>query len=220
MNRRTLPAAAALVTAAALLLTACGGGDDNKSKKPDKIAGADEGASKSASPSATPSATTGAGRPKFEFPADISYVFDWPKTGDSDKDAVLADAEQFIKAEDYAIVKQDPTQAGYRFYTEGELAASTQEYITAYVKAKARITGKYRYYNAAVTLSGKSTATLSYCQDQGKAFDLYLKTNKVNKTPATKNSYVLYNAALRKDGRGIWITTKQFSERGSSKCQP
>ncbi|WP_406154025.1 hypothetical protein OG217_15795 [Streptomyces sp. NBC_01023] len=220
MNRRSLPAAAAIATAAALLLTACSGGGDSKSKDSGKIAGADQGASKPASPSASSSAAPD--RPKFTFPADVSYVFDWPKAGDPDRDAVLADGEQFIKAEDYAIVKQDPKEAGYRFYTEGQLAASTQEYIASYVKVKARITGTDRYYNATVDLSGKKTATLSYCEDQRKTFDLYLKTNKVDRTPLKnpKDNYVLYNTALSKNDQGVWVTTKLFSERGSNKCQP
>ncbi|WP_328319017.1 hypothetical protein [Streptomyces sp. NBC_00388] len=222
MNRRTLPAAAALVTAAALLLTACGGGDDNKSKKPDKIAGADDGASKSASPSSGASASAGADRPKITLPKDISYSFDWPKTGNSDEDAILSDSEQFIKAKDFAIVKQDPLQEAYRFYTEGEEAASTQEYISEYVKAKARVTGMDRFYNSKVTLGTKGTASFSFCEDQSKAYDLYLKTKKVDKTPPAnkKDSYVLYNTALRKNEKNIWLTTKLFSQRGSSKCQP
>ncbi|WP_405913071.1 hypothetical protein OG760_21065 [Streptomyces sp. NBC_00963] len=220
MNRRSLPAAAAFATAAALLLTGCGGGGDSNSKDSGKIAGADQGASKSPSPSA--SASTSADRPKFEFPADVSYAFAWPKTGDPVKDAVLADGEQFIKAEDYAIVKQDPKQAGYRFYTEGQLTGSTQEYIASYVKVKARITGTDRYYNATVNLSGKNTATLAYCEDQRKTFDLYLKTNKVDRTPLKnpKDNYVLYNTALSKNDQGVWVTTKLFSDRGSDKCQP
>ncbi|WP_328319014.1 hypothetical protein [Streptomyces sp. NBC_00388] len=220
MNRRTLPAAAALVTAAALLLTACGGGDDNKSKKPDKIAGADDGASKSASPSSSAPSSGGVDRPKFTLPSDIKYVFEWPKTGDKEKDAVMSDAEQLIKARDYAIVKQDPLQKGYRFYTEGELAASTQNYIAEYVKAKARITGTIRYYAPTISLNGASKATFAFCQDQGKGYDLHLQTNKIDKTPVTKNSYVLYNTALRKNAKGVWVTTVLNSARGSSTCQP
>ncbi|WP_405686562.1 hypothetical protein OG204_21980 [Streptomyces sp. NBC_01387] len=220
MNRRTLPAAAALATAAALLLTACGGSDDGKSKNSGKIAGADEGATKAASPSASASAGDAAGRPKISLPSDISYTFDWPKTGNADKDAVLSDGEQALKAVDMAIVKQDALDPAYRFYYEGEVAGSTQEYIAAYVKAKARITGTYRYYDAAVVISGKNRATLAFCQDQGKAFDLYLKTKKIDKTPVTKDSYVLYNTALHKNDKGVWVTTFLNSQRGSSKCQP
>ncbi|WP_405778149.1 hypothetical protein [Streptomyces sp. NBC_00859] len=225
MTRRTLPAAAALATAATLLLTACGGGDDTKSTTDPKIPtapGSHQGKPTSAAPRPPRSASSGGGRPKFEFPADVSYVFDWPKTGNAEKDAVLADGEQFIKAEDFAIVRQDPSQSGYRFYTEGQMTASTAEYIKEYVKAKARITGTDRYYTASVELSGENTATLSYCEDQSNSFDLYLKTHKIDRTPPkdAKDNFVLYNTALRKNHKGVWVTTKLFSSRGSDTCRP
>ncbi len=219
MNRRILSlAASALTVTAALALTACSSNAD-KPKDSDKIAGADQSAKASASPSASASAAA-SDRPKIELPADLSYAFEWQKTGEPAKDAVLSDGEQLIKAIDYAIVKQDPLQEAYRFYTEGELSASTQQYIQEYVKAKSRVTGSYRYYNATVSVGDHGTASLSYCQDQGKAYDMAIPTGKVDKTPPTKNSYVLYHTALHKNDGGVWVTTKMVSDRGSSKCQP
>ncbi|WP_328537310.1 hypothetical protein [Streptomyces sp. NBC_00344] len=218
MNRRSLPVAAALATAAALLLTACGGGGDSKSKDSDKIAGADTGASKSASPSA--SASTAPGRPKIELPSDLSYTFQWPKTGDKDKDAVLSDGEQFIKATDLALVNQNPLDKAYRFYSEGEVSVATQKYVQEYVDDKMRMTGKFRFYGADVRVAKDGTATFVYCEDQGKAFDIHIKSQKIEKTSVTKNSYILYNTALRKNELGVWVTTKMISLRGNSKCQP
>ncbi|MFF8946510.1 hypothetical protein ACF1A5_30420 [Streptomyces sp. NPDC014864] len=208
---------AVATTTAALLLTGCGGGDTG-SKDNDNIAGADTG--KSASPSPSPTASATAGRPKIELPADLTYTFDWPKTGDKDKDAVLSDSEQSIKAVDLAIVHQNPLDKAYRFYYEGEAAAQTQQFIEAYKKAKARTTGAYRYYGAVVDVSSPSSASLVYCEDQGKAYDLYLKTKKVDKTPVTKNSYVLYSSRLHRNDNGVWVIEKLISQRGSSKCQP
>ncbi|WP_405731848.1 hypothetical protein OG885_16705 [Streptomyces sp. NBC_00028] len=218
MNRRpTLIAALTLTAAAALTLSACGSDDSSKDDN-DKIAGADTGGDKSASPTASASAAVD--RPKIELPADLSYTFDWSKTGDKDKDAVLSDSEQSIKAVDLAIVNQDALDKAYLFYYEGEAAASTQEFIQAYVKAKARVTGDYRYYDATVNVSAKDSASLVYCEDQSKAYDMYLKTKKVNKTPATKNSYVLYITRLHKNDEGVWAVEKIESQRGSDKCQP
>jgi len=218
VNRRpTLIAALTLTAAAALTLSACGS-DDSSKKDNDKIAGADTDGGKSASPTA--SASTAADRPKIELPSDLSYTFDWSKTGDKDKDAVLSDSEQSIKAVDLAIVNQNALDKAYLFYYEGEAAASTQDFIQAYVKAKARVTGDYRYYDASVNVSGKDSASLVYCEDQSKAYDMYLKTKKVNKTPATKNSYVLYITQLHKNGDGVWAVEKIESQRGSDKCQP
>ncbi|MFE0508477.1 hypothetical protein [Streptomyces sp. NPDC058964] len=218
MTRRSrLLTTAAAGATAVLLLAGCGGGG-SKPKSNDKITGADSGGESSASPSASASGT--AGRPEIEMPSDLSYTFDWPKTGDKDKDAVLVDSEQSIKAVDLAIVNQDPLDKAYRFYYEGEAAAQTQQFIKAYVKAKARTTGSYRYYDPVVNVSGPSNASLVYCEDQGKAYDFYLKTKKVDKTPVTKNSYVLYSTQLQKNDKGVWVVVKLISQRGSSKCQP
>ncbi|MFI5685649.1 hypothetical protein [Streptomyces sp. NPDC051636] len=216
--RPRLLTTAAAGAMAVLLLAGCGGGGGGGSKPNDKIAGADTGGSASASPSASGRAEEG--RPKIELPSDLSYTFDWPQAGEKDKDAVLADSEQSIKAVDLAIVKQDPLDKAYRFYYEGEAAAQTQQFIQAYVKAKARTTGSYRYYDPVVNVSGSSSASLVYCEDQSKAYDLYLKSKKVDKTPVTKNSYVLYSTQLHKNDKGVWVVEKLLSVRGSSKCQP
>lgn len=219
VNRRpTLLAAIALTATAALSLSACGSDDSSKDKDNDKIAGADTGTEKSASPSA--SASAAAGRPKIELPSDLTYTFEWSKTGDKNKDAVLSDREQSIKAVDLALVNQDPLDKAYIYYYEGEAAAQTEQYIKAYVKAKARPTGVSRYYNATVNVSDADSASLVYCEDQGKAYDMYLKTKKVNKTAVTKNSYVLYILQLSKSDKGVWAVEKLASQRGSAKCQP
>ncbi|MFH8661739.1 hypothetical protein [Streptomyces afghaniensis] len=219
MNRRpTLLAALTLTAAAALTLSACGSDDSSKGKDNDKIAGADTGAEKSASPST--SAPASAGRPKIELPSDVTYKFEWKKTGDPQKDAVLNDAEQRIKAVDMAIAKQDPLDKAYRFYSEGTAAAGSQEYIQEFVDHKARTTGLTRYYNESVDLKDDGTAAIVYCEDQSKAFNKFLKTGKTDVTPVTKDSYVVYAGTLRKNDNGVWVTERLISERGSAKCQP
>ncbi|MFF2365897.1 hypothetical protein ACFVU0_24825 [Streptomyces sp. NPDC058122] len=218
MNRRSrLLATVAVGASAALLLTACGGGGD-KPKANDKIAGADTGDKTSATPSA--SATQSTDRPKIELPADLHYTFEWRKTGNKGKDAVLADGELFIKATDQAIANQDALDPAYRFYSAEELAAATQKYVQRFVDHKARTTGTYRFYDESVTLQGDGAAALTYCEDQGKAYNKYVKTGKVDKTPVTKNSYIFYNTTLKQNSDGVWVTQDMLSERGSAKCQP
>jgi hypothetical protein len=212
-----LPVAVTLAATAALLLTGCGSGDDS-SKDNDKIAGADTGSEKSVSPS--PSTSAVAGRPKIELPSDLTYAFEWSKTGDKEKDAVLSDTEQSIQAVDMAIANQNPLDEAYLYYYEGEAAAQTELFIKAYVKEKARTTGAYRYYNATVSVSDADSASLVYCEDQGKGYDMYLKTKKVAKTPVTKDSYVLYATQLTKNDNGVWAVEKLAAERGSEQCQP
>ncbi|MFD4621783.1 hypothetical protein [Streptomyces sp. NPDC058475] len=217
IRRPRLLVTAAVGATAALLLTACGGSGNGDSKGNDKIAGADSGGETSASPSA--SASAAAERPKIELPSDLSYTFDWPKTGDKDKDAVLADSEQFIKAVDMAIAEQDPLHMAYRFYSEGTAAAGSQKFIQEFVDYKDRITGAKRYYNAKVKINADGTAGFVYCEDQNKAYNKSLKTGKTEVTPNSKDNYVLYNSRLRVNKQGIWITEKLTSQRGSSACQ-
>ncbi|MEU1006082.1 hypothetical protein [Streptomyces tibetensis] len=219
MTRRpTLLAALTLTAAAALTLSACGSDDSSKGKDNDKIAGADTG--DKASPSPSPSAANSAGRPNIELPSDLSYAFDWPKTGDKEKDAILADSEQSIKAVDLAIVNQNALDKAYIYYYEGEAAASTQKFIQNYVDHKAAITGAYRFYAPQVAVDKDGTASFSYCEDQGKAYVKDLKTNKAKKTEVTAKSYVIYHTSLRKNDKGVWVIQKMVSQSGSPKCQP
>ncbi|MEU9633041.1 hypothetical protein ACGFZZ_03250 [Streptomyces tendae] len=221
MNRRrpTLLAALTLTATAALTLSACGSDDDSPAKREDKIAGADTGSS---TPSASPSETVPeqGERPEIALPADVTYKFEWGKTGDAVKDAVLHDAEQRIRAVDMAIAEQDPLHKAYRFYSEGEAAAGSEKYIRDFVDHKARTTGVTRYYDESVNAKDDGTAALVYCEDQSKSFNKFLKTGKTDVTPVTKDSYVLYASTLRKNDKGVWVTERLVSERGNAKCQP
>jgi hypothetical protein len=218
VNRRpTLLAALTLTAAAALTLSACGSEDDSGGN--DKIAGADTG---STTPTASPTTNepTASDRPKIALPSDLSYTFEWPKTGDKEKDAVLADSEQSIKAVDLAIVKQDALDKAYLYYYEGEAAAGTEKFIQNYVDQGAAITGSYRFYAPEVAVDKDGTASFTYCEDQGKAYVKFLKSNKVRKTEVTAKSYVIYHTSLKKNGQGVWQIQKIASQSGSAKCQP
>ncbi len=217
MTRPLRLATATLTATAALLLTSCGS-DEKPSGDDDKIAGAEQGEAKKSPPPSEP-AEAAAERPEIELPSDLTYKFEWAKTGDKDKDAVLADREQAIKSIDMAIAEHEPSHKAMRFYYEGDAAANAQRYIKAYVKADARTTGAYRYYAPTVTTDG-GTAALTYCEDQSKVYDKYLKKDKVDKGPATKNSYVLYAAKLTRNDAGVWVTRELHATRGSDKCQP
>ncbi|MGW0077724.1 hypothetical protein ACWDU9_21280 [Streptomyces cellulosae] len=86
MNRRPVLLTALALTAT-LALAACGSEDtDVPTKGSDKTTG-------STVPTPTTSAPASDPRPAIELPGDLSYTFDWPKTGDMEKDAVLADSE-------------------------------------------------------------------------------------------------------------------------------
>ncbi|MFJ5773653.1 hypothetical protein [Streptomyces sp. NPDC093094] len=217
MIRPRIRPALAAGTAALFLLTACGG-ESGSPEANDKIAGADTGEKTPAPPAQSPS--TDAGRPEISLPSDLTYSFEWSKTGDKDKDAVLSDGEQFIKAVDMAIAEQDPLHGAYRFYSEGEAAASSQKFVQEFVDYGDRITGTKRFYDAKVQVDEGGTAGFAYCEDQNKAYNKSLKTGKTSRTPESDDNYVLYNSRLRVNKQGVWVTEKLTSERGNAACRP
>ncbi|MET8134992.1 hypothetical protein ABZV24_24105 [Streptomyces sp. NPDC005251] len=200
-----------------MLLTACGGGGD-KPKANDKIAGADTGGATSAAPG--PSATQSTGRPKIELPSDLTLTFEGSKTGDSIKDAVLADNAERMRAVDAAIAGTDSKGAALGYYNTGKALEAALTWVNQFKDTGSTLTGEARYYNRTVTLEGKTSASLTFCADESKGYSKDKKTNKINKTPVTKNSYVLYNTRLDKSSEGVWQTSQIISTRGAAQCQP
>jgi len=216
VKRRILPVAVALAASAALLLTACGGADD-KSSKNDKIAGADTGSSQaSASPSATPS--NSAERPKITLPKGVKDAFEDWKTGDTTKDAVLSDAAQARRALDYAGTQGNTKEPAVSFYWKGDALVDAVDWVKWFVDNNSTYIGTVRYYDANVTVSIKSSAVVIYCSDESRAYNKNKKTKKVEITPATSKSYVLYNTRLEKDSEGVWRTVGIVSQRGYKSC--
>ncbi|WP_181139495.1 hypothetical protein [Streptomyces sp. Ru71] len=217
MKRRTLPVAAALAATAALLLTACGGGD-GKSEDNDKIAGADTGdTSASASPSSSANQVQ---RPDLTLPKDVTETFEGWKTGDAAKDEVLADAGRAQSAVTYAVTQGDPNSKALAFYQTGTALAGSQDWVKGIVDAGLTYSGAVRYYAPDISVFDAKSAGVTYCADETKAFNKNRKTQKVDRTPATNDSYVLYSTRLEKNDKGVWQTTKLESERGNKRCTP
>ena len=187
-NRRQTLLAAALTAVAALSLSACGGGDDT-SEGNDKIAGADTGGATSASPSKWP--LRASDRPEIKLPSDLTMTFEDGKTGDPDKDAVLADSADRMRATNAAIAGTDPNLG---------------------------ITGTIRYYNRTVTLEGSETASLVFRADESKGCAKDLKTDKPKVTTPSDEDFILYNTRLEKSDDGIWQTTRIVSTAGAKQC--
>jgi hypothetical protein len=218
VNRRPrLLATAAAGATAALLLTACGGGGD-KPKTNDKIAGADTGGATSLSPEA--SGTPSPGRPTIKFPSDARNVFEDQKTGDSKKDAVLADNAERINSIDDAIFKGSVNTEALGFYSADRALDSARTFVQGYLGDDRSWTGTTRYFDRQVTFRPDGSAAVIYCSDESKSFLKSRKTNKREKTPTTADSYVLYNTKLVKDSDGVWQTTNVISKRGADQCQP
>lgn len=217
VKRRTLPVATALAASAVLLLTACGGGG-GKSKDNDKIAGADTGSSATPTPSATASDTTA--RPKITFPSYAKNVFEDGKTGDATKDAVLSDSAMSVNSMDEAIFQGSTNTEALGFYNTDKALNAAITYVQGYIDKNDTWIGETRYFDRKVTLSASSQAYVTYCSDESKSFLKNKKTGKVDKTPTSADSYVLYHTSLTKNAQGVWQTTNIVSDRGAKACRP
>ncbi|MFJ8197999.1 hypothetical protein [Streptomyces sp. NPDC096152] len=218
MKRRSLPFAVALAAATTLLLSGCGNGDTD-SKGDEKVAGADTGDPQPSS-SASSASPGNVDRPDITLPSDVKDDFESWKTGDATKNAILADAGRAQTATNYAIVKGNPDEPALAFYRQGDALVSGARWVKSFVDAGITYTGTVRYFNPSVVVYGKTSAGVTFCTDETKAFNKNRKTKKVDRTPADDDSYVYYNTHLKKNKDGVWQTTELASERGSKKCTP
>ncbi|MFD4764629.1 hypothetical protein ACFWOJ_39305 [Streptomyces sp. NPDC058439] len=215
MNRRSLPIATALTAAAALLLTACGG-EEGKPKANDKIAGVDKG--ETASTPTTATSSPAIERPEIKLPKDVTETFEGWKTGDSTKDAILTDASRAQSAVTYAVTQGNPDEPSLAFYQQGDALVGSLNWVKEIVDMGTTFTGSVRYYAPKIEVFDGKTAGVVYCSDESKAYNKDRKSGKVDESPATSNSYVLYSTRLEKSDQGIWQTTKLISKRGSDGC--
>ncbi|MEU4082916.1 hypothetical protein [Streptomyces aureus] len=207
--------AAAFAATTALLLTACGG-SGGAPKANDKIKDADQSTSSSPSPSA--SAAAGASRPDITLPSDVHDKFEGWTTGDATKDAILADAGRAQTATNDAIIKGTPNTPGLTFYYKGKALNSSTRWVQKWLDAGITYTGTTRYYSPKVEVFDSKSAGVSYCADETKAYNKDRKSKKVDRTPAGKDAFVLYNTRLEKTGKGVWQTADGTSVRGSKTC--
>jgi hypothetical protein len=208
-----------MTAAAALSLSACGSDDSSKDKDNDKISGADTGSETSASPSPSDSAAS-AGRPKITFPSDAKNDFEYDKTGDKVKDAVLADSMLSVNSVDEAIFKGSTDTKALGFYNTGKALESSITFVQQYIDGGDTWVGVTRYFDYKVALSGEDKAYVTYCSDESKSHVKSRKTGKIDSSPATADDYVLYNTSLTKNADGVWQTTNIASDGGAKACKP
>nr|WP_202555181.1 hypothetical protein [Streptomyces sp. SID4950] len=206
-----------MTTVTALCLSACGN-DGKDTKTNDKITGAETGTKASASPS--PSAADSAARPRITFPSYAKNVFEYEKTGNAVKDTVFSDSTLSINSVDDAVFQGSTGTKALGFYNTDKALSSQITYIQGYIDAGETWIGETTYRDWKVTLSGETKAYVSYCSDESKAFIENKKTKKVDRSPATSRSYVLYHSKLVRNAKGVWQTTDVVSNRGDKTCQP
>ncbi|MFG3159303.1 hypothetical protein ACGFY8_05425 [Streptomyces sp. NPDC048232] len=218
MTRRPILSAALVLTAVVTLtLSGCGGGDTSSDRGGEPL-GVSVGDGPSASPS--PSDSMAEGRPSIDFPSDAKNVFEGEKTGDSAKDAVLADNALSIDAVDEAIFKGSADTKALGFYNVDKALSSSIAYVQGYIDDNDTWIGVTRYFDRKVTLKGTDKAYVAYCSDESKSYIKNKKSGKVDKSVASADSFVLYNTALTKNAAGVWQTTDISSKRGDAACRP
>lgn len=210
MNRsRTLPVAAvSMAAAAALLLSGCGGGDDKDSGK-DKIAGADEGGKKSASPGSEKSDAPVVDRPDMKFPSSVQLAFDKANVSDPDQTAAVNDAENFVKSIRYGIVKQDPDDAAYKFYSEYQSPAFkyAKDQIKQRVDKGFTISGEMRFTDIKVEpVKSEKSTVVSFCSDSSKLYSKEVKTKKVHHTEESISDFDSWQVLMTASdsNKGLW----------------
>jgi hypothetical protein len=221
VNRsRVLPAAVSFAAAAALLLTGCGGED--KGSGNDKVAGADAGgAKKAATPSKpAPSKAPAIDRPDVKLPGDVKFVFATSHPANPDQAAALGDAENFIRAIEHGIVKQDKNDAAYKFYSEFQSPA--QEYardqITQHADAGMTVTGERKYYSPKVqSVKGNKSAVVTFCSDGSKLYSKNVKSREVTRTTKSVNDFYYWQIGMSAaDGvNGLW-RAKEIKVQGKA----
>lgn len=217
MNRSSLPTAVALAVSAGLLLTACGGGGSDSS---DKIQpSATTGVPTTPPPTASATASS-VQRPEITLPGGAKNVFEDQHTGDPKTDAVLHDNQEWVDSMDEAILKGSSHTKGVGFYSMDKALEAAVTYIQGYLDKNDTWIGTTRFFDRKVTFMPDGSASVIYCSDESKAFLKNRKTGKVDNTPTSADSYVLYNTRLVKNKQGIWQTVNVISDRGAKQCQP
>lgn len=208
MTRTSLPVGVAVFVTAGLLLSACGGGGSDSS---DKIQSSGSPSASPTASSASPSASAADAvkRPSTAVPKDLKMVFDWPRTGDAVKDAVLNDGEQYVLAYTRAAASHDLKDPAYLFYSRDDALTYARGQVTQNIKDDLAPTGLDSYYSATVAKVDSTSATLSFCEDQSKNYSKELKTGKVLVTTPSIDDFYQYNLLLFKDpSNGVWKTSK------------
>nr|WP_203599120.1 hypothetical protein [Streptomyces sp. SID10853] len=194
-----------MTVSAALLLTACGGSSNDASK--DKIKGADEGTK---SPSASASAATGDGRPDVSTPKDLTLDFNFDKPTDPKHAAALADAENYIRALDHGIAKQDANDHSYQFYSTGGAAKYAKAQIQAWTKGGWVTTGKDQYFDADVSPLENKSVLVSFCRNQSEFYSKEIKTGKIKYTKESLDSYQKFTLLMSPSAHSsnVWQARK------------
>ncbi|MEU6082294.1 hypothetical protein [Streptomyces sp. NPDC047108] len=205
-------AAVGLTAAAALLLTGCG--EEGDGGKPGKSEGGDP----SAAPSPTASEAAATGAPAFDLPSDVEVSIEGFVGSNATEKEALHATTYAIKAVLEAQVKGDGGTGNFERYWAGSQGAAFADTIDDFGKSKT-ITGSFRYYRPVIKVTGKTTAGVTYCEDQRKAYAKNRKSGKVARTTPSLDDFSKWSLGLAKSTSGDWqVIRYAYTERAKT-CQ-
>lgn len=215
LTTRRRVAAACLLTAVTFSAAGCSSDSDDGSSS-DKIAGAGEGETGSPTPSASASAEKNA--PHFDFPSDVKVAVDRELSGDPTKDVILRDTAYAAQARVEAFAKSESRTTNLNRYFAANALSFWSGRVETFKKDGLTVTGDYRYFDFEVTDVADGKAAVRYCEDQSKAYNKEIKTNKVQRTQPSEKSFVLYTAQAARNSEGDWQVTQQSWKKGDPSC--
>lgn len=217
--RTSAGAAAVLAVTAAVALAGCGGGGSSSDKIPS--------GPPSSSPAPPSSAAPSGGAPlkldpALKLPADVTLTFDWQTPADRTKAAVLTATANYMQAMTHAVVKQSASGSSLGNYATGQAFTYAEDYVQRHIDAKLTVTGTDRYYRPVVKVTtGKPTAVVTLCENQGKLYSKEISTGKTDVTPQDADSFVSYDIALTefRPGSGLWRASAITVKGRAAQCQ-
>ncbi|MFE6161944.1 hypothetical protein ACFQ7F_23880 [Streptomyces sp. NPDC056486] len=222
MNRsRALPlAAVSLTAAAALILTGCGGDDDGGSGDKSKAAKKQEAPGEQANEAAPE-----IDRPVMKFPKDMKLLFEKTKLSDPDQAAALNDAENYARSTVHGIIKQDPEDAAYKFYSEPKSpAAKYAKYqIDKHASGDLSLSGERRHSDAKVQpgKGKKGGLVVTFCSDDSKIKGKDLQSGKTFSFEPGLQNYWLWTVDMvpSKSTEGLWVAHDVAVKDKAKECQ-
>ncbi|MCF3125419.1 hypothetical protein IPZ68_37850 [Streptomyces arenae] len=235
-RRRVLPAATvSLTVATALLLTGCGGddgdsGDGAKERTPQGSSRADGAGDGDGDGDGRggDSAAPKLDRPAMNFPSDIKLTFEKAELSDPTEAAALKDAENYARSTVYGIVKQDPENAAYKFYSVPKSPA--REYgkyqIGKHASGDLSLAGERRHSDAKVRPeaggSGKGFV-VTFCSDESRIKGKDLKSGRTfSFEPGPQNQWfwtIDMVPSKEKDKAGLWLANRVEVKTKAAQCR-
>ena len=168
-------------------------------------------------PSTSAAASTPAGveRPEITIPSSFKLTFaDW-KSDDPEKQAVLDDGREQLRAGYAAIIENDLDSEALAFYDTKAGFLQSQQWIRTYTDKNLTVIGKLPVFDPKVTMAkDKAAASLSYCTDESRASTRNRETGEVRGNPPGTDPEVLYVISMGKNAQGVWQAVSAHSDRG------